>query len=427
MCAPASRPTAPCEGHFQATGVRPRFLAELANQGIKIPGSYFDPVATAYDSGAMMLNFNPIYLFYLLIGVSAAMFAEGAYLLFSNKASYRKNINRRLKVMDDKPDRESVLVQLRRERGLTSGGEYRLPLINLNQLLLQSGLSIGFTRLIMFIAIGMAAAFVGTMMFDGKLMHAVVAALFCGPVLPILVLKLLRARRQKLFISQFPDAIDVITRSLRAGHPVPVAITMVAREMPDPCGTEFGIVIDEITYGADLETAMRNLYFRVGSDDLPLFVTAVAIQTLDRRQSRRNSRKPVGRDPHALQDAAQDQGAGRRRPRLGDDPVVAADRHVLRDLFPGAAFYASVWQYDLTKICLGLAACWMAHRQSHHVPPCELQGLTMDLTPPHRRDVPRQWQRAVGAAGVSGRRHAGVFDDGACCACAARSKGAPPG
>ena len=53
------------------------------------------------------------------------MFAEGVYLLFYNKASYRKNINRRLKLMDDKPDRESVLVQLRRERGLTS--ERRLP------------------------------------------------------------------------------------------------------------------------------------------------------------------------------------------------------------------------------------------------------------------------------------------------------------
>ena len=48
--------------------------------------------------------------------------------------------------------------------------------------------------------------------------------------------------------------------------------------MPDPIGTEFGIAADEITYGADVETAMRNLYFRVGQEDLPLFVTAVAIQ-----------------------------------------------------------------------------------------------------------------------------------------------------
>src|ERR1039457_3712181 len=131
-----------------------------------------------------MPDFNSIYLVYLLVGISAMMFAEGAYLLVYNKSSYRQNINRRLKVMDNKPDRESVLVQLRRERGLTSGGDYRLPLIKLNQLLLQSGLSIGFTRLMLFIAIGMIAAFTGTLVFDGQLSHAFGAALFSGFVLP---------------------------------------------------------------------------------------------------------------------------------------------------------------------------------------------------------------------------------------------------
>ena len=103
-----------------------------------------------------ILNFNPVYIFYLLIGMSAAMVAEAFYLLFYNQASYRKNINRRLKVLDDKTDRESVLSQLRRERGLTSGGDYRLPLVNLNQLVLQSGLSIGFGKLMLCIVVGMA-------------------------------------------------------------------------------------------------------------------------------------------------------------------------------------------------------------------------------------------------------------------------------
>ena len=93
-----------------------------------------------------MFDFDPIYLFYLLIGLSAALFAEGAYLLFFNKASYRKNINRRLRVMDKTTDRETVLVQLRRERGLTAGGDYQLPLVSLNQLLLQSGLAVGFAQ-----------------------------------------------------------------------------------------------------------------------------------------------------------------------------------------------------------------------------------------------------------------------------------------
>lgn len=306
-----------------------------------------------------MGDFNPIYLFYLLIGLSAAMLAEGAYLLFYTKASYRKNINRRLKVMETKSDRESVLVQLRRERGLTSGGDYRLPLVNLNQLLLQSGLSIGFSRLMLFIVIGMVAAFAGTMIFDGKVSHAAVAGLFTGCVLPFLVLKFLRGRRQKKFSAQFPDAIDIIVRSLRAGHPVPIAITMVAREMPDPIGSEFGIVTDEITYGADLETAMRNLFFRVGTDDLPLFVTAVAIQgstggnlgeILENLSGVIRMRFKMRRKIRAL-------AAEGRASALILSSLPIGMFAVIQFLVPD--FYAGVWKEDLTKIALVLAACWM--------------------------------------------------------------------
>jgi len=306
-----------------------------------------------------MYDFNPIYLVYLLIGVSAAMFAEMAYLLFYNKASYRQNINRRLKVIDEKPDREGVLVQLRRERGLTSGGEYRLPLINLNQLLLQSGLSIDFGRLMLFIAIGVVAAFGGTLAFTGKLLHATGAAAFCGFVLPYLVLRTLRVRRQKKFALQFPDAIDVIVRSLRAGHPVPIAINMVAREMADPIGSELGIVTDEITYGADLETAMRNLYFRVGTDDLPLFVTAVAIQgstggnlgeILENLSAVIRQRFKMRRKIRAL-------AAEGRASALILSSLPIGMFAIVQFVTPD--FYASVWHYDITKISLAVAACWM--------------------------------------------------------------------
>src|ERR1041385_31561 len=127
-----------------------------------------------------MFDFNSIYLFYALIGLSAAMFAEGIYLLVYNNASYRKNINRRLKVRDNKTDRESVLVQLRRERGLTSGGDYRLPLINLNQLMLQSGLTIGLGRLALFVLLGMIGMFAAILFFHGTLTQATIATLVGG-------------------------------------------------------------------------------------------------------------------------------------------------------------------------------------------------------------------------------------------------------
>ena len=306
-----------------------------------------------------MFDFDPIYLIYLLIGLSAAMFAEGAYLLFYNRSSYRKNINRRLKVIDDKPDRESALVQLRRERGLTSGGEYSLPLVSFNRLVLQSGLSIGFGRLMLFIVLGMIAAFGGALVFDGQWMHAVLAALFAGFVLPFLVLKFLRARRQKKFGAQFPDGIDIIVRSLRAGHPVPVAITMVAREMSDPIGSEFGVVTDELTYGADLETAMRNLYFRVGTDDLPLFVTAIAIQgstggnlveILENLSGVIRQRFKMRRKIRAL--AAEGRASAMI---LSSLPILMFV--VIQVLVP--SFYAGVWSEDITKISLAIAGGWM--------------------------------------------------------------------
>ena len=306
-----------------------------------------------------MFDFDQSYLLYLLIGISAAMFAEGAYLLLYNQASYRKNINRRLKVMDDKTDRESVLIQLRRERGLTGGGEYRLPLINLNQLILQSGVTIGLGRLVAFMVVGAIAAFAIIIAYDQSLWRAVLAAAVVGLLLPYLVLRFLRGRRQKKFGAQFPDAIDIIVRSLRAGHPVPVAISMVAREQPDPVGSEFGLVTDEITYGADLESAMRNLYFRVGTDDLPLFVTAVAIQgsTGGNLGEILNNLSAVIRERFKMRRKIRALAAEGRASALILSSLPIALFAIINVIVPD--FYASVWTESLTKIALALAGCWM--------------------------------------------------------------------
>ena len=116
--------------------------------------------------------------------------------------------------MDDKPDRESVLVQLRRERGLTSGGEYRLPLINLNQLMLQSGLTIGLGT-----ADRCSSASASSLAFAAH--RGVRRATSCTRCWPRCFAawccrswccEFLRWRRQKKFGAQFPDAIDIIVR-----------------------------------------------------------------------------------------------------------------------------------------------------------------------------------------------------------------------
>ncbi|HET9618742.1 MAG TPA: type II secretion system F family protein [Pseudolabrys sp.] len=305
------------------------------------------------------MDFNPIYLFYLLIGLSAAMMAEGAYLLAYSKASYRKNINRRLKVMDTRPDRESVLVQLRRERGLTASGDYRLPLVKLNQLMLQSGVSLGFGKLLAVSGVLAIGGFAGTMIFDGSISKALLAIPAAGIALPLFALKVLRSRRQKKFGAQFADAIDIIVRSLRAGHPVPVAINMVAREMADPVGSEFGIVVDEITYGADLETAMRSLNYRVGTDDLPLFVTAVAIQgsTGGNLGEILENLSKVIRERFKMRRKIRSLASEGRASALILSSLPVAMFFIVFFLVPD--FYGSVWHESMTKIGLGLAACWM--------------------------------------------------------------------
>lgn len=120
-----------------------------------------------------MFEIDPLYLFYGFAAVSAILLVEGIYLLFFSTSSYRQRVNRRLALMTNQPDREGILVQLRRERGLTSSGDYQLPLVSLSRLVLQSGLTIGFSKLLIFIAVGTVAAFAGVLFFYADLLYAV--------------------------------------------------------------------------------------------------------------------------------------------------------------------------------------------------------------------------------------------------------------
>ncbi|MGO8976848.1 MAG: type II secretion system F family protein [Steroidobacteraceae bacterium] len=307
----------------------------------------------------MSFDFNPIYLLWLCVGLSAALTVEAVYLLCFSTASYRSQINRRLMLSKDRVDRESVLVVLRRERGLTAQGDYRFYVHALNRLMLQSGITIGLTRLIVVITLTSVVAFVATLVFRTSVLEATIVAALTATALPYLILRILRGHRQGKFNSQFPDALDTIVRSLRAGHPVPVAIAMVGREMADPIGSEFGMVSDEITYGADLEAAMQNLYCRVGSDDLPLFVTAVAIQAstggnlgeiLENLSGVIRQRFKMRRKIRAL--AAEGRASALILSALPIGLFI-----VIQVTSPD--FYAAVWHESLTKILLAGAAGWM--------------------------------------------------------------------
>ena len=96
--------------------------------------------------------------------------------------------------------------------------------------------------------------------------------------LSLLFLEMRRQKRMTEFTEQLPDALDVIVRGVRVGYPLPTALNLVARELPDPIGAEFAITSDEISFGQDVRTAVENLYGRVGHEDLQFFVVAINVQ-----------------------------------------------------------------------------------------------------------------------------------------------------
>jgi tight adherence protein B len=89
----------------------------------------------------------------------------------------------------------------------------------------------------------------------------------------------IRERRIARFAELLPDSIDVMVRAIRVGYPLPAALSLVSREMPNPVGSEFGATAEEISFGQDMRTAAENLYHRVGLKDLVFLVVAINVQT----------------------------------------------------------------------------------------------------------------------------------------------------
>ena len=176
--------------------------------------------------------------------------------------------------MESGPPEQKLALARMRQKPLISG----LPLGWLNRLIVQSGVSWGgatFPTILMGVSTLMALPL---LYLSGSLAIAAAGGLAGGTLALLLSLKSMRDRRYRKLETQLPDAADVLVRSLKAGHPIVSSIRLVARELPDPIGTEFAIVADEMTYGLDLETAMNNLGLRVGQEDFTLIVMATNIQ-----------------------------------------------------------------------------------------------------------------------------------------------------
>src|ERR1043165_3782946 len=133
--------------------------------------------------------------------ISVVLFAEAVYLLGFSTASYRSNVNRRLKLSSNQPDREAILIQLRRERGLTKEGFFRFGIAWFNRLMLESGMTRSGLTLALISPAG-GGRFFAVMPFRGDMFEALIAGVIAAVKLPFGVLLFMRKRRHNKFAGQ---------------------------------------------------------------------------------------------------------------------------------------------------------------------------------------------------------------------------------
>lgn len=219
-------------------------------------------------------------IIYVLIFIGVVVLVEGIYLVsFGRSISLNSRMNRRLDMLEKGAGREQVLEQLRKEMHQHMRSQ-SIPLYSLLADKAQKA-AIAFTpRQLVMLMIGLALiAYVGLTVGTGTgLAIRLIASAGIGIGGVYFWINHKAKKRMGLIEEQLPDAIELMVRSLKVGHPFSSAIQIVAKEVDDPLATEFGIIADEAAYGRDISDALKDMAERLGMQDLRFLAVAVAIQ-----------------------------------------------------------------------------------------------------------------------------------------------------
>jgi tight adherence protein B len=215
-------------------------------------------------------------LFYGAVFLAGLLAVEGIYFFFfRSRRSGNLEVNRRLRMQSKNPDGREVLDELRKETRGTGGGISGF----LEGKIARAGKSYSVSRLLVAMSmVGFLMFLVFTVVLPIPPIFGLILGALSGAGLPMLFLGMKAKERVNKFSEQLPDALDTMARSLRAGHPFTSAMTLASQDLADPMGSEIGIVVDEMTYGLDLNTALDNLRKRVQLQDLDYMVVAITIQ-----------------------------------------------------------------------------------------------------------------------------------------------------
>lgn len=227
----------------------------------------------------------------VLIFAAVMLAIEGSLTWLRSRRGGGRAVNKRLNMIATGHDRGEVLSRLRRDH---SADMFHLPGPlgvlgrKVERTLHGAGLAIPASRvfllmvvavILLFVSIAVLASVGGIPLTLGSLLMIATFAFAVGFGVPLVILSRLSDRRRRKMQEQFPVALDIFVRGLRAGHPIASALDLLTKEMSDPIGSEFGIVVDEVTYGADLRDALQNMADRWGLGDIHMFVVSLSVQS----------------------------------------------------------------------------------------------------------------------------------------------------
>ncbi len=226
------------------------------------------------------MSINPMYIVYALIFGGILLLVEAIYLMaFGRSVRLGSRLNRRLEMLDSGNKRSDVIDRLRKETTQHGGGS-AIPFYALLAEKAEKG-KIAFSPI----------ALIG-MMFVVGIFGFLAMTLFTGAPTPLrIALSVVMGisgvwmwvngkakKRFDMIQEQLPDAIDLLVRSLRVGHPFTHALASAAKEIPDPLGTELGLIADEASYGRDVGEALMAFAERMDMQDIRFLAVSVTIQ-----------------------------------------------------------------------------------------------------------------------------------------------------
>lgn len=226
----------------------------------------------------------------ILVFVAVFLLAEIGISAWRRRSRGTRAVNKRLRMIEGGMDREVVTSKLRKSQPVAfanANGILGRMLQSIQQSVIASGVAMPAHQIMLAMALGSAlvtalviigAAFVGYAVNFGVFQMALALGLSIGFGIPLIILSRMASKRRKKMQEQFPVALDIFIRGLRSGHPVSSALDLLTKEMEDPLGSEFGLVLDEVAYGADLRDALQSLADRWGLEDIQMFVVSLSVQ-----------------------------------------------------------------------------------------------------------------------------------------------------